>query len=96
MPAIFHRIPRLGDFNLAGLFRLALMQTTSEAIGMDIAVIKPRDHRAVQDAYWEQIEFGNAPNTAKNLAMIVFLQRYPTVPIRNAQACVEKILQGQL
>ena len=71
------------------------MHTTSEVVRMGIAVIKSSDHRAVHDAYWEQIEFGSAPKSALNLATIVYLQRHPTVPAEKARARVDEILESR-
>jgi hypothetical protein len=56
------------------------------------AVISDYEHRAILDAYWEQIEFGSRPESAMNLAVIVYQQRHPAVPIDEARAHVGHIL----
>ena len=60
---------------------------------MGLAVINSCDHRAVQNAYREQIEFGSAPKSAVDLATIVYLQRHPTVTTENARTRVDEILE---
>ena len=43
---------------------------------------------AARAAYREQLEFGSAEDTALNLATIVYQQRHPCVPVKEARAIV--------
>ena len=56
------------------------------------ALISNCEHRAILDAYWEQIEFGSRPESAMNLAVIVYQQRHPSIPVAEARAYVGDIL----
>ena len=49
--------------------------------------------RAILDAYWEQIEFGSRPDSAMNLAIIVYHQRHPAIPVDEAREYVGSILE---
>ena len=51
------------------------------------------EQRAILDAYWEQIEFGSRPESAINLAIIVYQQRHPATPVDEARAFVGSILE---
>ncbi|MEX2617031.1 MAG: hypothetical protein WD767_13125 [Alphaproteobacteria bacterium] len=61
---------------------------------MGKAVISATEHRAILDAYWEQIEFGSRPESAVNLATIVYQQRHPAVPVAEARNVVDGILES--
>jgi hypothetical protein len=50
------------------------------------------DMTRTRAAYRDQIEFGNTPETALGLAMIVYLRRNPRVPVREARSRVVKAL----
>tara|TARA_R110001606_G_scaffold392293_1_gene561105 strand:- start:416 stop:616 length:201 start_codon:yes stop_codon:yes gene_type:complete len=58
------------------------------------AVISTAEHRAILDTYWEQIEFGSQPESAMNLATIVYQQRHPAVPVDEARAVVGDLLES--
>lgn len=47
---------------------------------------------AARAAYSEQIKFGSAQDTALNLATIVYQQRHPCVPVKEARAIVGEAL----
>ena len=59
---------------------------------MGKAAISDFEHRAIVDAYWEQIEFGSRPESAMNLAVIVYQQRHPAIPVDEARAFVGGVL----
>lgn len=61
---------------------------------MGKAVVSEKEHRAILDAYWEQIEFGSRPESALNLATIVYQQRHPAVPVAEARSVVGDILES--
>lgn len=61
---------------------------------MGKAVISATELRAIMDAYWEQIEFGSRPESAVNLATIVYQQRHPAVPVAEARCVVGSILES--
>ena len=60
---------------------------------MGKSLIVDCEKRAVLDAYWEQIEFGSRPDSALNLAIIVYQQRHPAIPVAEARAFVGSILE---
>ena len=47
---------------------------------------------AARTAFREQIEFGNSEDCALNLATIVYQQRHPSVPVKEARAIVGQAL----
>ena len=47
---------------------------------------------AAKTAYREQIEFGSPPNTALDLATIVYQQRNPSVPVDEARELIAEVL----
>ena len=47
---------------------------------------------AARNAYQEQIEFGNAPKSALDLAIIVYQQRNPRVPVSEARNRIAQAL----
>lgn len=83
----------LGDFEFdTSVKNASPMHNTLEGPQMGRTDVKECDYRAVQDAYREQISFGNAPKCALNLATIVYLQRHPKIPAKTARVRVDEIL----
>jgi hypothetical protein len=70
------------------------IERNSEELEMGKAVISASEHRAILDAYREQIEFGSQMESALNLATIVYQQRHPAVPVAEARALVGGILKS--